>query len=282
MYTMVIVIVVGVLILFLGLIWIYTNSSSFSKDPVTQLGSDLSMIRDTLNNEAHLHRLLMIEVIHKEPGDAKKTSAGSTLTEMSPSEVITFSKMAAGTLILGKSLVRSFGATVAQRISTLMHKRNEILRDYYGTLRNMSCDSGQCTLNLQKEGVQRPVFPAAVLEQDVLKSVPSGFLDITTLTERNLAGISREITDQVASSFQIRDVNQGMNRPLLHFQRLFNLIAMYDKELVNQAKAYALHHYDISMNCAQSSLEITKHLSDELGILMRESSERIGTVKMTS
>jgi hypothetical protein len=263
-----IVIAVGVLILILGLIWIYASSGS-SKDPMTQFGSDLVSIREVLNNEAHLHRLLMIEVICKETKESKEPKKSDEA-----SETITFNKMASGAITLGKSLVRSFGATIAQRISTLMQKRNEILRDYYGALCRMICENGECTLDLQKD-TKRPVFPPIFLSEEALKSVPSSVLDITTLTERNLAGISREITDQVAGSFQIRDIDQGAakNRPLLHFQRLFNLMMMYDKELVNQAKSYALHHYDISMNCAQSSVELTKHLSDELGILMRESRE---------
>ncbi|CAH6418163.1 Hypothetical protein HVR_LOCUS38 [uncultured virus] len=104
--------------------------------------------------------------------------------------------------------------------------------------------------------------------------------DIITLTLRKLEVVTREITDSIASSFHIRDVNQGTNvkRPITHYQRLFNLITMYDKELINQAKAYATHQYGISMNCAQSSLEITHHISDELNILMKDTYRKLQTI----
>lgn len=315
----IIVLVLGVIILVVSLFWVYGGPNS-GQDPSTHFVSDLASIRELLTNDSHLHRLLMIEIVRdKLPQSPQDSSTPQTdklnvdkinvhssgilvrsegvQSEISPSEAVTFSKMAAGMSLLGRALIRSFGVAIAQRIATLLHKRNEILRDYYGALRNMICQNGECFLDLNKtddgEKITRPVFPPAFLSHEGsipysnhepgarnISKISSGILDITTMTERKLEGLSREITDQVAASFHIRDVDQASsrNRPLLHFQRLFNLITMYDKELVNQAKSYAAHHYDISMNCAQSSLEITRHISDELGILMRESHERVKTV----
>lgn len=229
------------------------------------------------------------------------------------SEIVTFSKMSNGMSVFGKSLIRSFGVAIAQRIATLMHKRNEILREYYWSMRNVVCHNGNCVhvidvqepisekqsdlggdefndINEDKSAekltsvandnllqsktsktIIRPIFPQS-------QSIES--LDITTITHRKLEAITREITDNIAASFHIRDVDQTLNknRPIVHFQRLFNLITMYDKELINQAKSYASHHYDISMNCAQSALEITHHISDELTVLMKESQQKSKTV----
>lgn len=277
-YQIITILIFGAIILLFGLIWIFTRNASLNAS--SQFNSDLINMRENMVNDSHLHRLLMIEIVNDKEeitGNNVERIIGNSLL---PSETVTFSKMGVGMTLFGKSLVRAFGVPIAQRISTLMQKRNEILRDYYWTLRNMVCESGECSINFQKENdiVTRPVFPPAFLSQEYhRKDNQNVVLDITTLTERKLEAISREITDQVAGSFNLRDVDQSnaRNRPIVHFQRLFNLITMYDKELVNQAKSYADHHYDISMNCAQSSLEITQHISDEFAVLMRETGERI-------
>lgn len=254
------------------------------------------------------------------------------------SEAVTFSEMSNGMVLFGKSLIRSFGVTISQRIATLMNKRNEILREYYWSMRNFVCDNGNCyileslipnmsqiqAINntsvplIQREiftrnnenrddfvdGVEdydksqnedqrlmdmreseiyadnettRPVFPATNFLYNFSDptSKNNEIINITTITQRKLEAITREITDNIAASFHIRDVDQtsNKNRPITHFQRVFNLLSMYDKELINQAKSYASLHYDISMNCAQSSLEITRHLSDEFNVLMNESNQ---------
>jgi hypothetical protein len=268
--------------------------------------------------------------------------------------------MVNGMVLFGKSLIRSFGITTAQRIATLMNKRNEILREYYWSIRNSVCFDGNCYvlesiqpntsrtqminsidnktsqeyceknlddfLDKQNEFthdyeekislpsiIVRPIFPinnrgykidtqddynssdeiididgnqSRALVDSIRSQIEPGYhsyiptLDVTAVTQRKLEDITREITDNIAASFHIRDVNQtsNKNRPIIHFQRLFNLLSMYDKELINQAKSYAFFHYDISMNCAQSSLEITNHLSDELNILMNESSQIVKNI----
>ena len=107
-------------------------------------------------------------------------------------------------------------------------------------------------------------------------------LDITTITLRKLEGVAREISNNIAAAFYVRDVdypklqvpgNKYAKMPVTHYQRLFNLVTMYDKELLNQAKSYAAKQYDISMNCSQSSLEIAHHISEEAITLIRDNSE---------
>lgn len=257
------IIVLGVAAFLIALFWIITGSSS--NNASSQFGADLTTMREMMVNDSYLHRLLMIETIY----DKTEAQEGTTGTSLQ-SETVTFDKMENGMNSFGKTLIRYFGMTIAQHIVVLMNKRNEVLRDYYRTLRTMTCNDGECIVNNDKES--RPVFPPAFLST---KNIANDVLDITTLTERKLEVITREITDQVTSAFQLRDVDQtGRNLPLIHFQRLFNLITMYDRELVNQAKSYAFHHYDISMNCAQSSHEISNHISDEFAILMRENVDR--------
>jgi hypothetical protein len=248
----------------------------------------------------------------------------SSMRDELPPETITFNKMSIGMSLLGKSLIRSFGITISQRIATLMHKRNEIIRDYYWSMRNVICNNGNCIhiveipnteespnycnsntcLNNDKfeeststdsdtldeltsnssdkpKIIISPLTPGSTPIQSINSKDPAIWskLDITTITNRKLEAITREITDNIAASFQIRDVDQTSHkRPLLHYQRFFNLLTMYDKELINQAKSYASHHYDISMNCAQSSLELTHHISDELNILMKESHQKLKTI----
>lgn len=247
-YTLIIIVIAGILAIVLA--FLLVNNNDRNVEPL-HIGSDLKGIREIMTTDAHLHRLLMIEIIQDKELENKERSL--------PSESVTFNKMSNGMDNLNKVLVKSFGSTIAQRIATLMQRRNEIIREYYWSLRTMTCDTGECVLGTEDKII--PVFPSASL-LDHQQSI----LDITTLTERKLQSIAREITDQVTASFNIKDVKS----PIIHFQRLFNLIAMYDKELINQAKSYVTKQYTISMNCAQSSLDISNHISDEFGVLMHQ------------
>jgi len=264
-----IVIVFSIIIIIFSIFWLRSGSNS-SLD--STLSSDVLLINQLMSNDSHLHRLLMIEIVTDSP------NLSPVLPDVKHSNEVTFNKMSTGMVLLGKTLIRGFGVTISERIATLLNKRNQILKEYYKALNQMICENGECVLTINKDEngkkVNNHVFPPAFLtpqEKYVLGS------DITTLTERKLESITREITDQVSISFHIRDVDQTTtnNRPILHFQRLFNLIRMYDKELINQAKSYASKHYDISMNCAQSALEITRHITDELGIVMKDNHGRI-------
>lgn len=281
----VVILILVIIALTVGFFWTY-NPANSENDAVSQLGSDFSMIREIMTYDAHLHRLLMIEIIGDKPlAEAKSTDLAETKLPINTisSEMVTFNKMSAGMSLLGKAMVRSFGITIAQKIATLMHKRNEILREYYWSLRNIVCHHGNCVIvsadpNFELSTTHKGASNEAKLEStDEFTGRSSATnTDVTVFTHRKLEAITREITDNIASSFHIRDIDStnNKNRPLLHYQRLFNLITMYDKELVNQAKSYAAHHYDISMNCASSALDITHHISDELSVLMKESSQK--------
>lgn len=330
----VIVLILVITVFVIGLLWAY-NNYAISQDPSSQFASDIISIRDIMINDSHLHRLLMIEIINDKPiyhsqspnlpnrdsrilfSSTKEYNGGSTInTPLSDlnsseshnreaklhthgSEVVTFNKMSGGMSLFGKSLIRSFGVAISQRIATLMHKRNEILREYYWSLRNVICDYGNCIqvkstefdpdefndskdiTDIKSDGPNSSEFnDNAIQGFNFGRSQAAGTVDITVITQRKLEAITREITDNIAASFHIRDVDQtsNKNRPIVHFQRLFNLITMYDKELVNQAKSYASHHYDISMNCAQSASEITHHISDELTVLMKETQQKPKTL----
>jgi len=60
------------------------------------------------------------------------------------SEDVTFKKMSNGIQLLGRSLVRSFGGAISQRIASLMQQRNTVIRDYYRSMRDVVCHNGSC------------------------------------------------------------------------------------------------------------------------------------------
>lgn len=234
-YAQILLLLVFALLIMIGIgIFLWSNPS-VTNDISDTLHSELKNIRDVMINDSYLHRLLMIETISNTKND----------DNILASQQVTFSKMSGGIEILGKSIIKSFGTNISQRITSLMQRRNEIIRDYYQLLSN--------------------------------ESSPNKITDITDSTLKNLESTAREITDNVSSSFHIMDDNQEPNikRPITHYHRLFNLISMYDKELINQAKSYADHQYDISMNCAQSLLVITHHISDELDTIIQNSYRKL-------
>lgn len=259
-FIVVVILLIVAAIIGVGVLLWSSKSSRTSADAGLQLNDDIRLIRETLINDSHLQRLLMIEIINDTEEETDQIS----------SEAITFMKISSGMTIFGKSMVRSFGVAIAQRIATLMQKRNEIIREYYRAMQSVVCQNGSCVHIVEdsdEKTLDIPIFPPS-----------SEHLDITVITHKKLETITREITDSIAISFQIRDVDSGSSkkRPLVHYQRLYNLITMYDKELINQAKSYAFRHYDISMNCAQSSIEISQHIGEEFHILMRESQLKSG------
>lgn len=277
----ILILVLLIIILLGGIAW-YLRSSNNTQDSTLQLNDDLQLVRDVMVSDSYLQRLLLVEIIND---------------KVTGSDQITFGKMSNGITTLGRSFVRSFGVAIAQRITTLMQKRNEILRDYYRSMRNVVCQNGTCVhivsippTNVDKvesemtQGQHKifdtafPISSSSIQGVDGIQGIQS--LDVTVITHKKLESIDREITDSIAASFQIQDIEHGSNkkRPLVHYQRLYNLISMYDKELINQAKSYASKHYDISMNCAQSSLEISQHISEEFGILMRDTRQRLQTI----
>lgn len=363
---LIIVILIFLTLIVIGMLFWLTPSQSLDvQSQSNNLNSDIKIIRDVVTNDSYLHRLLMIETISNSKtyssegegdlidkmskcglngkawasvdeknihivvdAECKIREGKPVVTEKDSlgSEDVTFKKMSNGIQLLGRSLVRSFGGAISQRIASLMQQRNTIIRDYYRSMRDVVCHNGTCVHvidvpppNSDTKGSRiirpltstEPFFPSIAHEEtsdengikdfDPNSSVDQGIsissLDITTITLRKLETVTREIADNIAAAFHIRDVDYSNNdfetknsasqqtqiglefgipnrrstkRPIIHYERLFNLIIMYDKELLNQAKAYAAKQYDISMNCAQSSLEITHHITDELKILMRD------------
>jgi hypothetical protein len=208
-------------------------------------------------NDARLNRLLMIELINTNidintnknyisnipTNDSSRNNIDLFYNEETPSNIITYKKMSIGLTQLGKCLVKYFGATITNKFISLMKQRNEILREFYIKIRNYNYN---------------------------IDDYENAELDIITLTSKKLENLTRDITDCIASSFNIKDIDPTSNkkRPLETYQRLYNLISMYDKELLNQAKTYVIKHYTISINCSQSSYDITNHISGELSKLL--------------
>lgn len=277
MFSMMVIIIV-IIIMIIGMIAaVLMLSTSQDVNISDELYMDIKLIRDSMINDSYLHRLLLIETISDKPeyiSDPKM-----------PSNIVTFDKMKTGMGYLGKSLTRSFGITISQKISALMKKRNEIIYNYYQIIRRSICDNGECKqileiLPMNEEGnskIENTIDKAIIINGHKIKLENN---DTMVSINKTLENISREITDTIASSSHIRDIDQSTNKkgPILHYQRLFNLLLMYDKELINQAKEYASKQYDISMNCNQSALELSKHISDEFAILIKESQYRLQTL----
>lgn len=251
-----------------------SNTQDDNSNKLSQSSSDFTNIREIMNNDSYLHRLLMIEIISggsrsdsqiQLPTDEftspfNNRSSLRNMERETMSDEVTFNKMSEGISSFGNILVRSFGTAISQRISTLMHKRNEIIRDYYLAMRNVICHKSTCVL-------------VAGPDQQLGSGLSQSIDTITEEISRKLESTTREITDKIATVFHIRDVDQTSDKkmPLIHYQRFYNLLNMYDKELVNQAKSYASKNYTISMNCSHSSLELTHYISDELIVLIKES-----------
>lgn len=229
-----IILVIMVVIIIILLFWL-VRSSQYTSDPNYQSEDDIKLIRNTIIYDSHLQRLLMIEIIN------------NSLNESS--ETITFNRIAHGTSILSKSLTRSFGTSNTQRLSNLFTKRNDILREYYRSMRNVICKDGICVQEIDPS------------KDSILKMFPSDpkaleNLDITVINQRKLENLSNEIIEFITSLYQTKG------------SELLNLMNLYNKELLNQAKLYASKHYDISMNCFQNSYELSYHIINELTLMI--------------
>jgi hypothetical protein len=245
----------GLLLLSLIIIFLIINKSNNKQ--ISQYTKDVENISKILMNDARLNRLLMIELINTNIDtnlNTNKNYISNTPTndknnidvlynEEIPSNIITYKKMSIGLTQLGKCLVKYFGATITNKFISLMKQRNEILREFYIKIRNYNYN---------------------------IDDYENAELDIISLTSKKLENLTRDITDCVASSFNIKDIDPTSNkkRPLETYQRLYNLISMYDKELLNQAKTYVIKHYTISINCSQSSIDLTTNITEELSKLL--------------
>lgn len=258
LHLVIILLILAAVVLIAAMVVWLPQKSPPASDSNLQFESDYKLLTSSLTADAHLQRLLMVEII------ADKTSEVS-------SETVTFSKMTNSMTNFGKALVRSFGISTAQKIAMFMHKRNEVLRDYYREMRNVVCTKNQCAHIIEIIKGEKPE-PTKV-ETPFPSVFPSGDMpDVTYTAQRKLDALAREITDTISSIFHVRDAAASgtrKTRSLTHNERIFNLLTMYDKELVNQAKFYASQQYDVSMNCAQGSIEISQHISEEFGALMK-------------
>ena len=290
---LVIVILIFLTLLFIGLLFWSTSSVGFDvQSESDNINADLKIIREVITTDCYLHRLLMVETISN--GLPTTSEFQQINCQLKGRDDVTFKKMEKGTELLGRALVRSFGGAISQRIASLMNQRNITIRDYYRSIQDVPSPN----FKIKKSYVISPFIPTDTIiipnkqdpsvindhenisdSEDGTPFIPEQ--DIITL--RKLESVTREIIDSISAAFHIRDVDYSIDpspgetilksmikRPILYYEKLFNLIIMYDRELINQAKAYAAGQYDISMNCAQSSLEITYHIAEELRSLMHD------------
>lgn len=277
-YMQIIIIMIFMIIIILGImIFVFVkNQPPDDVTPSDYFNLDIKNIHDIMANDSYLHRLLMIEIIN----DINEESP-STISKENTSQIVTFAKISSGVEILRKILVKCFGNTVSQKIASLMEKRNAILRNYYQLIAPIKLNKlplyNQVSLDFNENQEDELINSKEEEIPDVELNKNISITDITTLTLRKLENVTWEITDSLSSIFHVKDPNQGNNvkSPITHYQKLFNLIVMYDKELVNQAKSYAIRQYDISMNYAQSSIEITHYIGKELNILIKDMYQKL-------
>jgi hypothetical protein len=271
-------IIVGLVLFIICIIIIFIYNPNTKKH--TQYEKDIETINNILMNDARLHRLLMIEIINDKTeniinanintnintnvntniltNDSIRTTNKLSFDDLQ-SNIITYKKMIVGITQLGKCLVKYFGTTTTTKFISLIKQRNEILRDFYIKIRNYNY-TNDIMGNYTNDSIRKDT-------NDTWNRLE---LDITTSISKKLEILTRDITDCIAASFNIRDIDTTSNkkRPLETYQRLYNLITMYDKELLNQAKSYVIKHYTISINCSQSSYDLTNHISGELSKLL--------------
>ena len=259
-------IIVGLVLFILCIIIIFIYNPNDKKH--TQYDKDIETINNILMNDARLHRLLMIEIITDKTeniintnintNDSTRTSNKLSFDDL-PSNIITYKKMIVGITQLGKCIVKYFGTTTTTKFISLIKQRNELLRNFYIKIRDYNY-TNDVMGNYSNDSLRKN-------NNDTWNRLE---VDITTSISKKLEILTRDITDCIAASFNIRDVDTTTNkkRPLETYQRLYNLITMYDKELINQAKSYVIKHYTISINCSQSSYDLTNHISGELSKLL--------------
>lgn len=260
------IVIIFIVIVITCLLWLIINAN----DNETEENAGIS---DYFINDCHLQRLLMIETL-RQPSTSSDNSSKSddSVEAIMPSiipsiipggnshiasEIITAGHIKQEITAFSKALNRYFNNNTVQVITTLMNKRQNILQEYYRTMHVMICDKGSCILPGKNNQPVRAVFP------DPLSHDSS---DVTTLVHRRLSENAREITDTLAAAVNIHHkstVPKSNHKEEFQHQRLYNLLVIYDKGLINQAKSYAAHEYDISMNSAQSSMGIAHHINEE-------------------
>jgi hypothetical protein len=239
MYSILILVVLVAVVIIALAVWAKILPTPSPKAP--SVGSpDFKIVRTTILNDAHLQRLLMIEIIR---------------SSQSPTVPITFDKIEGGIATLNKSLVKFLGGASAQTITNLMRARAQTIRTYYEAMQNVVCTDDVCLYI--KDSDEAPIVKPIAISSD--KPDPN---NLTHEVNTNLAQIRVQIIGAMANSTHLATLP-------IKLDRMANLITMYDQEIINQARAYASHQYDISMNCHQSVIEIANHLGAEFNTIMR-------------
>jgi len=265
-------VIILIVIVIICLLWLIISANNDETEEITG-------VSDYFINDCHLQRLLMIETIRQPNAYDKFEESNETIipsiipggNSHIASEIITADHIRKDISTFAKSLSRYFNNNTVQVITTLLNKRQSILQEYYRTMHAMVCDKGSCVLPGKNNQPVRAVFP------DPLSHDSS---DVTTLVHRRLSENAREITDTLAAAVNIHHKStppKSNHKEEFQHQRLYNLLVIYDKGLINQAKSYAAHDYDISMNSSQSSMGIAHHINAELlaivGMQRRQKSE---------
>lgn len=83
--------------------------------------------------------------------------------------------------------------------------------------------------------------------------------DLEDQTLDQLRAINQDLVQNII--FQVQDNNQ---------QTLYDLLTMYDRELINQGRNYWEERYDLSANSAHSALELAKRLGSSLASILNQ------------
>lgn len=237
MYPIIFLVVILALILVGLIFWTQNNAAG---PPVVNYSSELKTVREIFRVDVHLQRLLLIEIIH---------------ADRSASAAITFNKIESGITLLGKTLVRFLGGATAQTLAELLRNRAQIIQEYYQALQQVVCTEGTC------QYVQ-PADPFPIIRPIEISSDKNNPNNLTSEIQNRLDEVKNQIMEAMAHSAHL------INLPI-KLDRLNNFWTMYDQEIINQARAYASHQYEISMNCNQSTLELAAHLGNEFNFLMQ-------------
>lgn len=279
----------------------------------TLMTTDLQTVQDTIANDSYLHRLMMVEIMNNSDNSGSGNMLKSYVHDYSISakpisdncspDKITYLKMVDGMVAFGVALIRTFGETISQRITTLFHKRNEIIRNYYKQLKstNLKYISNLSNAPSVANQLSKKQQFDEKIEKYVSTDTPDNIFNndnssMMTNVLNNLGRLNDDIVDNISGLFQIRiskakkttiaqcvygnnehigsgglNTSSNMdehNNALIHYKRLRSVMNMYDKELLNQAKAYAIGEYTYSMNCAKSTTELSYNIGKEFNALM--------------
>lgn len=223
---------------------------------------DIKNIKDMVFATCYFQRLLMIEILHnkriikpKKPETPEIDISDPDILESqfkesskNDAEEITVDRILNNIETLRKLLIRPFGGSAAQKISTFLIEKNTIIRKFYHSIQMLSLNS---------ENV------------DVTETLNN----MATATQKTLDKISHQICDQMGINLSDQKIDYDKKVPVINNKKFYNILSMYDSELLNQAKTYATKNYVTSLNHSQSLLEISYHLSNQLSSLIKNNSQ---------